>query len=134
MNFHHCTRKTRKGAESRGGGSMCYFPLGYNYPMQAILAIRQKFASELFEFSRHATDQVILRGIQVNEIRQAIQSGEVIEDYPEDKYGPSCLVLGFTRDGRPLHIQCSNPTRPIIKVITVYEPDPVEWVDYRVRR
>jgi hypothetical protein len=64
---------------------MGYFPLGYNYPMQAILAIRQKFTSELFEFSRHATVQVILRGIQVNEIRQAIQSGEVIEDYPEDK-------------------------------------------------
>jgi hypothetical protein len=32
---------------------------------------------------------------------------EVIEDYPEDKYGPSCLILGFTVYGRPLHVQCS---------------------------
>jgi hypothetical protein len=64
--------------------------------MQDILAIRQKFAENLFEFSRHATDQVILRNINVGEIRQAIQTGEIIEDYPDDKYGPSCLVLGFT--------------------------------------
>jgi hypothetical protein len=34
--------------------------------------------------------------ISVQEIREAIAVGEVIEDYPNDKYGPSCLILGFT--------------------------------------
>ena len=52
--------------------------------------------------------------------------GEVIEDYPHDKYGPSCLVLGFTLSQRPLHIHCSYPMRPIIKIITLYEPDPLK--------
>ena len=28
----------------------------------------------------------------------------MIEDYPEDKYGPSCLLLRFTSANRPLHI------------------------------
>jgi len=60
--------------------------------------------------------------------------GEIIEDYPEDKYGPSCLILGLTKTGRPLHIQCSYPSRPLIKVITLYEPDPDLWVDFRVRK
>jgi len=70
--------------------------------------IRKKFTRESFEFSHPTADQTILRDIRVYEIREAIVSGEVIEDYPEDKYGPSCLILGYTRSGRPLHLQCSH--------------------------
>jgi hypothetical protein len=99
-----------------------------------IAEIRAKFARNEFEFSKHATDRLILRGISVREVREAVQVGEIIEDYPHDKYGPSCLILGFTRARRPLHIQCSYPSRPVIRVVTVYEPDPAEWIEYRVRR
>jgi hypothetical protein len=53
---------------------------------------------------------------------------------PTDKYGPSCLVFGVTLTHRPLHIQCSYPSRPLVKIITVYEPDPQRWVDFKVRR
>jgi hypothetical protein len=57
-----------------------------------------------------------------------------IEDYRDDKYGPSCLILGFTRVGRPLHIQCSYPSRPLLKIVTLYEPDPERWTDSRIRK
>ena len=30
---------------------------------------------------------------------------EIIEDYPNDKYGPSCLLLGFTQAGRLVIIE-----------------------------
>lgn len=93
-----------------------------------------KIQAGQFEFSKHAVDQSILRQISVQELREAIANGEIIEDYPEDKYGPSCLILGYTQAGRPLHIQCSYPSRPLIKIITLYEPDPVRWIDFRVRR
>jgi hypothetical protein len=107
----------------------------YNCNMTVnIVRIRAKFARDAFEFSLHATDQTILRGISVGEIREAIQTGEIIEDYPDDKYGPSCLILGFPDAGRPLLIQCSYPRRPLIKIVTVYEPDPTEWINYRERR
>lgn len=80
-------------------------------------------------------NQTIVRDISVSELEQAISSqSEVIEDYPEDKYGPSCLVLGFTSVGRPLHVQCSHPARPLIKIITMYEPDPELWLDLRIRK
>jgi hypothetical protein len=102
--------------------------------MQLIDEIRAKFDQSAFEFSKHSTDQTILRDIFLSEIREAISVGEVIEDYPDDKYGPSCLILGFTQKKRPLHIQCSYPSRPLIKVITLYEPDPEEWLDYRIRK
>lgn len=92
-----------------------------------MLEIRRKFAEEQFEFSRHAVDQSILRQIRVHEIREAIANGQVIEDYPEDKYGPSCLIFGSTQAQRPIHVQCSCPSRPLVKIITVYEPDPQQW-------
>ena len=96
--------------------------------------IRAKIVLGEFELTRHAVDQSILRQILVSELRDAIQNAEVIEDYPDDKYGPSCLILGFTSSGRPLHIQCSHPSRPVLKVITLYQPDPALWIDNKVRR
>ena len=103
--------------------------------MALLNSIRDKIARRQYEFSKHAVDQTIVRDISVSELEQAISSqSEVIEDYPEDKYGPSCLILGFTSSGRPLHVQCSHPERPLIKIITVYEPDPGLWIDLRIRK
>jgi hypothetical protein len=96
--------------------------------------IQRKIDADGFEFSRHAVDQTIIRRISVHEVREVFANGEVIEDYPEDKYGPSCLIFGKTAAARPLHIQCSYPSRPLIKVITIYEPDPERWVDFKIRR
>ena len=102
--------------------------------MEWIEEIRARFARDDFEFSKHATDQSILREISVQEIREAVSVGEVIEDYPDDKYGPSCLIFGLTTANRPLHLQCTHPSQATIKVITIYEPDPAEWIAFRSRR
>src|SRR5215204_5660129 len=96
--------------------------------------IRAKISAGLFEFSKHAVDQSILRRISVSELIEAIEKGEIIEDYHDDKYGPSCLVFGFTKKRRPLHIQCSYPSRSLLKIITNYEPDPELWIDCKTRR
>jgi glutamine phosphoribosylpyrophosphate amidotransferase len=96
--------------------------------------LRAKITANQFEFSRHALDQSILRGITVQELREAIGGGEVIEEYPDDKCGASCLVIGMTKSGRPIHIQCSHPSRKTLKIITLYQPDPEQWIDYKVRR
>ena len=96
--------------------------------------LRSKIAKNQFEFSKHALDQSILRGITVLELREAIANGEVIEDYPDDKYGPSCLTFGMTKSRRTIHIQCSYPSRKVVKIITLYQPDSEQWIDYKVRR
>ena len=72
------------------------------------------------------------RLVDRNEIEDAVLSGEVIEEYPDDKYSPSCLIYGRTKGGRHLHVQLSLP--PIVVVITVYGPVETEWIDYRFRR
>ncbi len=102
--------------------------------MDILAEIQEKISLRQFEFSRHALDQSILRDINVFEVEEAVMSNcEIIEDYPEDKYGPSCLILGFTKQDRPLHILMSYPTRPVLKIITIYEPSPTAWKDNRIR-
>jgi hypothetical protein len=96
--------------------------------------LRSKITEGRFEFSQHAVDQSIIRHISVQEIREAFANCQIVEDYPDDKYGPSCLILGFTLADRPLHIMCSYPSRPLVKVVTLYEPDPDQWIDFRTRR
>jgi hypothetical protein len=69
--------------------------------MPLIEEIRKKIEADQFEFSKHAVDQSIIRRITVQETREVFSDAEVIEDYPEDKYGPSCLILeGLEQEGR----------------------------------
>jgi len=103
--------------------------------MQEIIReIQDKILRNAYEFSEHALTQSILRSITLQELREAITTADLVEDYPNDKYGPSVLLLGFAGSQRPIHIQCSYPSRPLLKIITLYEPDPVRWDDNRIRR
>jgi len=101
--------------------------------MNTLQDVRRQLATGKFEFSRHAFRRVVERNISEQEIREAGTNAELIEDYPEDKYSPSALLLGFTAGGRPLHFQVSFAETQLTKIITIYEPDPNEWVDYRRR-
>ncbi len=97
--------------------------------------IYDKIRKRQYEFSKHVLDQSIVRNISVAEIEEAFSNGaKLVEDYPDDKYGPSCLLLGFSNAGRPLHLQCSYPSRALVKIITLYEPDPDQWVDFITRK
>ena len=60
------------------------------------------------------------------EVRATVERGEIIEDYPEDQRGHSCLMLGHGAGGRPVHVVCS-PRDGYLAIITAYLPDPVEW-------
>ena len=74
-------------------------------------------------------DRMILR----KEVRSAILDGEVVEDYPEDVRGHSCLMLGFGDDGRPVHVVCS-PKDDYLVVITAYVPTSEKWSSDYCRR
>jgi hypothetical protein len=102
--------------------------------MKTIEEIRRQLSAGQFEFSRHAFRRAVERNISDLEIRQAGKSAEIIEDYPDDKYSPSCLLLGFTEAGRPLHLQVSHASSDVTKIVTLYEPDETEWENYSRRR
>ncbi len=102
--------------------------------MKTLLQIQRQLSAGEFEFSRHAFRRVIERNISEREIREAGAKAEVIEDYPDDKYSPSALLLGFTAAGRPLHFQVSFAETDIARIVTIYEPEPGEWIENRKRK
>ena len=96
--------------------------------------IQEAFAARRYLVTVHGAKQADKRKITFREMRAVVASeaAEIIEDYPSDQRGPSCLILGLTERGRMLHVQVSYPPR--VAVITAYEPDPEKWIDGRRRR
>jgi hypothetical protein len=96
--------------------------------------VRQSAAKRIL-FLPHAIRQMSSpdRMISTGDIRAVIDHGEVIEDYPQDARGHSCLILHFT-DKRPLHVVCA-PKNDYLAIITAYIPNDQEWESgYRKRK
>ena len=71
--------------------------------------------------------------ITTEEIRSVILRGELIEDYPEDARGHSCLLLGIGQQ-RPIHVVCA-PKDDYLAIITAYVPSAERWnADWRTWR
>ena len=68
-------------------------------------------------------------------VRETIITGEVIEDYPQDRPFPSCLILAWI-ECKPYHVVASvDATANIAYVITAYEPSLDRFEpDFRTRR
>lgn len=98
--------------------------------IQVRAAARQKIL-----FLPHALRQMLRpdRMIRRAELRRVITEGEVIEDYPKDARGHTCLLLGFGAGERPIHVVCA-PRKDYLAIITAYLPDEHEWSsDFRKR-
>jgi hypothetical protein len=101
-----------------------------------ILSLVRKAAIKKILYLPHALRQMSRpdRMIGAPEIRSVIEQGEVIEDYPEDKRGHGCLMIGYGNDGCPIHVVCS-PKEDYLAIITAYIPDREQWEnDFKTRR
>ena len=87
-----------------------------------------------FVFRVHALRRMLHRRISIAEVRHVLDTGEIIESYPDDTPYPSRLVLGWI-GSRPLHVVAAdNLEGAETVIITVYEPDPASWSrDFRRR-
>lgn len=100
-----------------------------------ILSRARQSAARRILFLPHAIRQMSKpeRMITTADIRTVIQAGEIVEDYPDDIRGHSCLVLGFA-DERPLNVVCA-PKDDYLAIITAYLPSDQEWErGYRKRK
>lgn len=92
-------------------------------------------ANKKILFLPHAVKQMSRadRMISTEEIRDVIFHGEIIEEYPEDPRGESCLVF-HTKERRVIHVVCS-PRTDYLAIITAYLPEPEQWSsDFKVRK
>jgi hypothetical protein len=104
-------------------------------PVPIALRVRRA-ANHKILFLPHAIRQMARpeRMITAAEVRRAVVAGEMIEDYPEDVRGHSCLMLGVGAGGRAVHVVCS-PKDLYLAVITAYLPEPHQWdTEFKVRK
>jgi hypothetical protein len=89
--------------------------------------IQRAVQADEHRFSIHAISRAGANSISLDQVEQALLSdvAEVIEEYPTDPRGASCLVYGKATDGTVVHVVCSRP--PGVAVITCYQPDPARW-------
>jgi hypothetical protein len=86
-----------------------------------------------YELSWHADEERLNDHLTIEDIEAVLQSCEILERYPQDPRGESCLVLGFC-GGRPVHIVCGSTRQGKLFLITVYIPGEPKWKDPRTRR
>ena len=96
--------------------------------------IKRKVGEGRYTISFTHTEKLRLRRIKAADIEQAVKSGNIIEDYPNDPRGRSCLILGRVGN-RNLHILFARLEAEELRVVTAYEPDPEEWEnDWQTRK
>ncbi len=97
--------------------------------------IKKAISLDNIIFKKHALVRMLERGIESNNIIQALENCSIVEEYHDDRPYPSCLFLGYSGN-RPLHIVLSfNPDIELIFIITIYEPSDELWEgDYKTRR
>ena len=61
-----------------------------------IETIREKIKAGKYIISFTHTEKVRLRKIEAEEIEEAIHEGTIIEPYPDDSRGSSCLIFGLS--------------------------------------
>lgn len=68
-------------------------------------------------------------------VKDVLITGDIIEDYPDDKPFPSALFLGWF-EGKPLHVVAAlDFATDYCLVITAYEPDLNHFEpDFKTRR
>ncbi len=95
------------------------------------LVKQKKYRITLHAELERDADQITMR-----ELKEALLSpkAKIVEDYPNDPRGMSCLMLGFTKQTYPIHIVCGIGEPEILIIITVYRPDPKKWINWQIRK
>lgn len=79
-----------------------------------IQEVRKAYKNKVL-FTIHAVNQMNIqeRMISRHEVYEVIEDGELIEDYPDDPRGHSCLIGKKTYQRRWVHVRCMCPKRRI---------------------
>ena len=103
--------------------------------MANIEAIIEAIRHDRVRITDHADEESHADRLSLDEVFASVLNGEVIEDYPDDRPYPSCLVFGRTPNSEPVHsVWAYNDETGWAVLITVYRPDPERWLDWRRRR
>ena len=89
--------------------------------------IREKITKDGFDLSEHAHKERQIEKISIKEIKQTILENDIIEEYPKDPRGSSCLI-----GNKNLHVDCGFRNKKVL-VVTNYRPKEPIWINWKTR-
>jgi hypothetical protein len=108
---------------------------GRNAPNDALAFIKRCVRERRVYWTYHVNMRLAGRYLSRDDILEAVDTYEIIESYPTDKYLPSYLVLA-TRGEVTFHVLfATDVDGENVRVVTAYRPNPSEWEpDLKSRR
>jgi len=96
---------------------------------------RETVRQARIEWRRHVLERLAERSIAQSVVLDVLSSGQMIEEYRDDKPFHSALFLGYYQ-GKPYHVVAAyDEGNERVYVITAYEPSLQAFEpDYRTRR
>ena len=94
--------------------------------MLLITWIKESVQCGAYRYSRHGDQERQNDNLTLADVSQALLTGRIIEQYSDTGRGQSCLVVGFTDNGVPVHVVCGCMGETLV-IITVYIPTPPKF-------
>lgn len=93
-----------------------------------IKRVKEYIDKKEIKWSAHCLERLQERDISRADVKKCVETGEIIEDYPEDFPNPSCLIFGHTVDKKVLHVVIGMDENSLY-IITAYFPNTVKFED-----
>ena len=88
--------------------------------------IKEKIRNSEYYISRHGDQERQNDNLSILEVEESLLNGRILEQYPDTGRGESCLVVGFTEAGKPVHVVCGK-RKDTLTIVTVYIPAPPKF-------
>lgn len=88
--------------------------------------LKEKVGKEEYYYSRHGDQERQNDDLTIVEVEEALLDGKILEQYKDTGRGESCLVVGFTKYGKPIHATCGKRKDTLV-IVTVYIPKPPKF-------
>ncbi|MBI2039589.1 DUF4258 domain-containing protein [Candidatus Microgenomates bacterium] len=92
-----------------------------------IKTIRKKVRAGEYDLSEHTHKERQEEQTTTDEIEKTLLKGAIIEKYPEDLRGGSCLV-----GSKKLHVVCGFRNKRLL-IVTNYRPKKPTWINWKTR-
>jgi hypothetical protein len=100
-----------------------------------LVTIAECFRTRRYSITKHGYEELDKDSITIEILEDALghDSPEVIENYPDDPRGTSCLIIGWFEPDLPIHV-CIGVSDGLPEVITAYRPSSIKFRQPEFRR
>ena len=82
--------------------------------------IVERVRNDEYYFSRHDDQERQNDDLTITEVEEALLSGRILEHYVDTGRGERCLVVGFTNEGKPVHIVCGERGEQLVLSLSMF--------------